>query len=183
MKNYQSDQKTNNKSDCMHVNLQNLIISNTGIMDQESDRSEKSKLGANVVVQAGASYFWNFWTCLRSEVKIYKRKQESKKKRKKTCSRLRNRSRKKERLSFFLGRCFGRERFFFLFFWSMAWSKVCFLVFFYKFPPQIWKKDFRFMVDDPIAYGQIWIFKTLTSPLLDSASAFWSSIPLFRTWI
>ena len=57
MKNYQSDQKTNNKSDCMHVNLQNLIISNTGIMDQESDRSEKSKLGANVVVQAGASYF------------------------------------------------------------------------------------------------------------------------------
>ena len=51
MKNYQSDQKTNNKSDCMHINLQNLIISNTGIMDQESDSSEKSKLGRTRALQ------------------------------------------------------------------------------------------------------------------------------------
>ena len=42
-------------------------------------------------------------------------------------------SRKKE--FFFLGRFFGRVLVF-LFSWALSWSSSCFLVFFYKFPPQ-----------------------------------------------
>ena len=60
----------------------------------------------------------NDFTCI--EVRIYKRKQESKKKRKKV-------------FLFFLGRFLGREHVFFLtvivFSWSLYWSRACFLFF------------------------------------------------------
>ena len=58
---------------------------------------------------------------MRPEVRIYKRKQESKKKRKKD-------------FIFFLGRFLGWEQrvFFLVFFfsWSLSWSRDCFLSFF-----------------------------------------------------
>ena len=80
------------------------------------------------------------------EVRIHKRKQESKNKGKNL---------------FFLGCFLCRECLFFLFFltiivfswslsfflsffffsWSLSWSKTCFLVFFYKFRPQLRKKN------------------------------------------
>ena len=77
------------------------------------------------------------------EVVIYKRKQESKKTRKKGRKQeliQESDQEKKNLFSFFLGRFLGRERVsfpFFLFSWSLSWSSSCFLVFFNKFPPQV----------------------------------------------
>ena len=80
------------------------------------------------------------------EVRIYKRKQESKRKKKENTLSTKKHTinEKKEFLSFF--RFLGRERVFFLSFFldrKHAFLLFYFLVFFYKFPPQSWKPSKR----------------------------------------
>ena len=80
----------------------------------------------------GQSYEYNIYYPY-AEVRIYNRRQESKRKteRKHALERERNQERKVF-FSVFLDRLLGRERVFFIFFlfsWSISWSSFCFLVF------------------------------------------------------
>ena len=105
--------------------------------------------------------------CLEPNAQRWEFIKESKRKRKKTRSRPRNRQRKRSRkkesfIIFFLVENRFLSFYFltvivFFFSWSLSWSKACFLVFFYKFPPQeilltiIWELG-NFLVRDLITY-------------------------------
>ena len=104
----------------------------------------------HTIIQKFAKIFKIFreiYLALAPEVRIYERKQESKRKKENTLSTKKPTKKKKDFFSWLLywsRACFLSFflieivfSFFFSFFlWSLSWSKACFLVFFYKFPPQ-----------------------------------------------